>query len=225
MESLIFGRVRKLLEGLDVSAPGDDHQQIAMTQQLELVVAQSAAPYREMARAGRGFYTNTTTAVASVVALPTTAVTLAIYNNDVDGGRTAVIDWVGAINIVAGAATGQSQIIANLGQTRAAAPTDQALTIKKANGLGSGQNDTKMRTIIGGTALDAVTGVAANWFPLGSAVGKPGAVAVGPSIYIPVDGRFLVPPGRYFALHTFSDIVTDTFQVFVGWHELQLGLG
>ena len=82
-----------------------------------------------------------------------------------------------------------------------------------------------MRTIIGGTALDAVTGTTANWFPLGSAVGKPGAVAVGGAIWIPVDGRFIVPPGRYFALHTFSDIVTDTYQVFVGWHEVQLTLG
>jgi hypothetical protein len=67
---------------------------------------------------GRAFYTNTTTAVASVVALPTTAVTLALYNNAPDGGRSLVIDWVGAINIVAGAATGQSEIIGNLGQVR-----------------------------------------------------------------------------------------------------------
>jgi hypothetical protein len=224
MDVNILGHVRKLLEGID-SEPSGTEAQVGLTGQLDLLVAQGAAPYREIVRTGRAFFVNTTTAVASVVALPTTAVTLAIYNNDVDGGRTGIIDWVAAINIVAGAATGQSEIIANLGQTRAAAPADAALAIKKANGLGSGQNDTKMRTIIGGTALDAATGLAANWFPLGSAVGKPGAVAVGGSIFIPVDGRFLVPPGRYFAVHTFSDIVTDTFQMFIGWHEAQLTLG
>jgi hypothetical protein len=127
--------------------------------------------------------------------------------------------------IVAGAATGQSEIIGNLGQVREVAPTDQALTIKKLNGYGGGQNDTVARTIIGGTALPATTGIAANWFPLGPAIGKPGAVAVGGAIWYAIDGRIIVPPGRYFALHTFSDIVTDTFQVFVGWHELQLNLG
>lgn len=225
MEARLVARIRKLLEGIDAEIPGGDPRDVTLTSQLELLVAVGSAPYRETVRMGRAFYTGTTTAVASVVALPTTAVTLALYNNDVDGGRSGVIDWVGAINIVAGAATGQSEIIANLGQTRATAPTDQALAIKKANGLGAGTVDSKMRTIIGGTALDAVTGTAANWFPLGSAVGKPGAVAVGPSIFIPVDGRIIVPPGRYFALHTFSDIVTDTFQVFVGWHELQMQLG
>jgi hypothetical protein len=224
MDVKVLGRIRKLLEGIDASALGDD-EQMTLTGQLEQLVAAGAAPYREITRLGRTFYTGTTTAVASVVALPTTAVALALYNNDVDGGRSGVIDWVGAIGIVAGAATGQSEIIANLGQTRAAAPADQGLAIKKANGMGAGTPDSKMRTIVGGTALDAVTGTAANWFPLGPAVGKPGAVAVPGSIWVPVDGRIIVPPGRYFALHTFSDIVTDTFQVFVGWHEVQLMLG
>jgi hypothetical protein len=223
MEVKVLGRVRKLLEGVDASAVSDS-EQIALTPQLEQLVAASSAPYREIVRMGRAFWTNTTTAIASVVALPTTAVTLAIYNTDSDGGRSLVIDWVGAINIVAGAATGQSEIIANLGQTRAAQPTASAMTIKKANGLGAGV-DSKAISIVGGTALDAVTGLATNWFPLGQAVGKPGAVAVGPSIWVPVDGRLIVPPGRYFAIHTMSDIVTDTFQGFIGWHEVQTQLG
>jgi len=220
----ILARIRKLLEGIDYEAPGSPDESVTLTPQLEMFIAAGSAPYREIVRMGRAFFIGTTTAVASIVALPTTAVTLALYNNEADGGRSYVIDWVGAINIVAGAATGQSQIIANLGQTRAAAPTNSALVAKKANGYGPGV-DTRALSIVGGTALDAITGVAANWFPLGSAVGKPGAVAVGPSIWIPVDGRFIVPPGRYFALHTFSDIVTDTFQVFVGWHELQTQVG
>lgn len=218
----VLGRVRKLLEGIDASAVSDT-EQLALTPQLELLVAQSSAPYREIVKMGRAFFANTTTAVASVVALPTTAVLLHLYNNEPDGGRSYVIDWVGAINIVAGAATGQSEIIANLGQTRVASPATPLATTKKANGLGGGTNDS--RSIVTASALDAVTGVAAAWFPLGPAVGKPGAVAVGPSIWVPIDGRFLVPPGRSFAIHTFSDIVTDTFQGFIGWHEVPLLLG
>jgi hypothetical protein len=221
----IVARIRKLLEAIDAEVPGGDPRDITLTPQLEQLVASAAAPYREIVRAGRAFFVNTTTAVASIVALPTTAVTLALYNNEPDGGRAYVIDWVGGINIVAGAATGQSEIIANLGQVRAAVPTDAALAIKKLNGMGGGNVDSRARTIVGGTALDADTGQASRWFPLGPAVGKPGAVAVGPSLWVPVDGRIICPPGRYFALHTFSDVVTDTFQLYVAWHEVQTQLG
>jgi len=219
-----LARVRKLLEAIDAEPLGNNGVGMATNQQLELLVAQGSVANEETVRAGRAFYVNTTTAVASVVALPTTAVSLALYNNEPDGGKSGIIDWVAAINIVAGAATGTSEIIANLGQVRETPPTDAALAIKKAHGMGPGK-DSRMLTIVGGTALPAATGIAAQWFPLGSAVGKTGAVAVGVSIFIPVDGRFIVPPGRYFALHTFSDIVTDTFQVFVGWHEKQITLG
>ena len=224
-EAKLVARIRKLLESVDAETPGGEPRDLTLTQQLELLVAAGAAPYSEIVRIGRAFFVNTTVAVASVVALPTTAITLALYNNEPDGGRSAIIDAVAAMNIVAGAATGQSEIIANIGQVRAVAPTDAALAIKKCNGLGGGNADSKMRTIIGGTALDADTGQASRWFPLGQAAGKPGAVAVGPSIYVPVDGRIIVAPGRYFAIHTFSDIVTDTFQMFIFWHEKQLQLG
>jgi hypothetical protein len=223
MDVEIRGRIREMLKALDPGQVGDE-EKIALTPQLEQIVAPGAAPWREIVRGGRAFFTNTTTAVASVVALPTTAVALALYNNEPDGGRSLILDWAGAINIVAGAATGTSQLIANLGQIRETAPTNANLSIKKANGMGVG-NDSKALTIVGGTALPAGTGLAANWFPIAPAVGKPGAVAVGPALYAALDGRFIVPPGRYFALHTFSDIVTDTFQVFVGWHEVQLTLG
>jgi hypothetical protein len=222
-EVQVNGRIRQLLEVLDDLAVGNDDLTMGMGPHRELLVALGASSYQESVRNGRAFWVNTTTAVASVVALPTTATALAIYNNEPDGGRSYIIDWVAAQNIVSGAATGNSTIIANLGQTRAAVPTDAGLAIKKANGLGLGK-DTRAMTITAGT-VDAVTGVAANWFPLGSSVGKPGAVAVGVSIWVPVDGRLIVPPGRWFATHTFSDIVTDTFQMYIAWHEKQLRLG
>lgn len=217
-----MGRIRKPLEGIDIDATGDAEKQMALSGQLEQLMAYGAAPWQETIRMGRSFYANTTAALASVVALPTTANLLSIWNGEPDGGRSYVIDWVGAINIVAGAATGQSEIIANIGQTRVAALAVGGGNIKRMNGLGTG-NDTK--AIISIANLDAVTGVAQNWFPLGSAVGKPGAVAVGPSMWIPVDGRIIVPPGRIFAIHTFSDIVTDTFQGFISWTEKTLVLG
>jgi hypothetical protein len=225
VDAKLFGRVRKVLEAVDASAGGDD-EGYTLNQQLEMLVAPGSSPYSEVTRAGRAFYTGTTTAVAAVVAIPTTAVLLALYNNDADGGRSLVIDWVAASMAAKTAAAGQAQLLLNLGQVRETAPTDAGLAVKKANGLGSGTNDTKARTIVGGTALPAATGVAANWIPWGPAVGFPGAAATpGGGLWAQVDGRLIVPPGRYLAVHVLADVVGSTFQGFVGWHEKQLTLG
>src|SRR5438477_3048709 len=91
----VRGRVHKVLEGVDTSSPDVDAQ-FGMSPQLELDVANSAAPYREIVRVGRAFYVAATSGVAAVVALPTTAVLLALYNGEPDGGRAYAIDWMSA---------------------------------------------------------------------------------------------------------------------------------
>ncbi len=226
MQVLIFGRVRKLLEGLDAAAPGDDHQQVAMTPQLELLVAQGSAPYREIVRMGRALWTGTTTAVAAAIAIPTTTGMFSLYNNAPDGGRSMVIDWVAASGVAKTAAAGQAQLIVLPGQVREAAPADAGLVIKKANGYGQGVSDTVARSILTATALPATTGVVGNWVPVGPSVGAPGAAATpGNGLYAAIDGRFIVPPGRYFSMHVIADVVGSTFQGFIGWHEAQIQLG
>lgn len=225
MESKILGRIRKLLEGLDAESVGANDEQIALSQQLEVLIAAGAAPYREITKIGRAFVVNTTTAIGAVVAIPTTAVLFALYNNEPDGGRSYVIDWVGAVNAASTAVVAQAQLLGLIGQVRETAPTDGALVIKKANGMGNG-NDTKARTILNATALPATTGLATNWFPLGPSVTKPSAVATpGYGLWQQVDGRVIVSPGRYFALHVIANVVGETFNGFVAWHEVQLTLG
>ena len=225
MDVKVLGRVRKLLEGIDAEAAGNDAEQIALTAQLEQLIAQGAAPYREICRTGRAFEVHTAAAIGAVVAIPTTAQMLALYNNEPDNGRSYVIDWVAATNVVSTAVASQAQIIANIGQLREAAPADAALTIKKLNGLGTGQ-DTKARTILNATALSAAMGLAANWFPLGPSVGKPGAVGTpGYGLWTPVDGRIIVPPGRFLAMHVLANVVGETFLAYMAWHEVQLILG
>lgn len=221
----LFGRIRKLLEGFDWEAPGADPVELTLTPQLEILVASGAAPFREITRMGRAFYVNTTTAVAAVVAIPTTGHMVSIYNNEPDGGRSAVVDWIAASGVAKTAAAGQQQMICNVGQVREAIPADAALTIKKLNGVGTG-NDTRIRTILTGTALPAATGLAANWFPFGPSFGSPGVgAAPGHGAWVPVDGRIIVPPGRYFAIHVLADVTGSTYQGFISWHELQTSLG
>jgi len=224
MDVEIRGRIREMLKALDPGQVGDE-EKIALTPQLEQIVAHGAAPYREIVRSGRAFYTGTTTAVAAVVAIPSTAVALALYNNEPDSGRSLVIDWVAASGVAKTAAAGQCQMLCNCGQIREAAPSNANLAIKKANGMGVG-NDTKALTIVGGTALPAGTGIVGQWVPIGPSFGAPGSAATpGNGAWVPVDGRFIVPPGRYFAVTVLADVVGSTFQDFIGWHEVQLGLG
>jgi hypothetical protein len=221
----IIGRIRKALEGIDTGSPGDD-EQIALTGQLEQLVALGASPYGEITRLGRAYKVGTTAAVAAVVAIPTTAAMLQLYNNEPDGGRSLIIDWVAASGVAKTAAAGQAQILVCVGQVREAIPADAALAIVKMNGLGGGNGDTKARTVLTATALPAATGVAANWMPWGPAIGAPGAAATpGDGLWAPVDGRIIVPPGRFFAMHVLADVVGSTFQAYIGWHEKQLVLG
>ena len=225
MDVSIIGRVRKLLEGIDASSVSDN-EQIALTPQLEVLVAMGPPAYQETVRMGRAFSVINAAAVAAVVAIPTTAVNLAIYNNAPDGGRSLIIDAIGALNVVSTAIAAQAQMLVCTGQVREAAPVDAALAIKKRNGYASGSPDSVVRTIVGGTALPATTGLAANWFPLGSSVTKPGVAATpGYGIWVPADGRYIVPPGRYFAVQVIAPVVGETFITMISWHEAQLNLG
>jgi hypothetical protein len=225
MDVKVIGRIRKPLEGIDAASPGDD-EQLALTGGLEQLIAHGASPYGEITRLGRAFKVGTAAAIGAVVAIPTTAVMLGLYNNEPDGGRSLVIDWIGAQNVVSTAVAGQAQLLAMVGQVRETAPTDAALPIVKLNGLGGSNGDTKARTILNATALPATTGLAANWIPWGPSVGKSGVAATpGYGLWAPVDGRIIVAPGRYFAVHVLANVVGETFVAFVGWHERQLVLG
>lgn len=225
MEVKVMGRVRKLLESLDSASPGAD-EQVALNDQLEQLIAVGAAPYSEIVRAGRAFKIGTAAAIGAVVAVPTTAVMFALYNNEEDGGKSMIIDWVAASNVVSTAVASQAQLLGLIGQVREAAPTDAALAIVKMNGMGQGTPDSSARSILNATALPATTGIAANWMPLGPSVGKPGAAGTpGYGLWADVGGRIIVPPGRYFGVHVLANVVGETFLAYVGWHEKQLRLG
>ena len=225
MDAKLVARIRKILEAIDAEIPGGDPRDITLTQQLELLIAPGASPYGEIVRVGRAFLVNTTSAVAAVVAIPTTAVMFAMYNNEPDGGRTLIIDWVAASNVVSTAVVAQAQLLGLVGQVRETPPTDANLVIKKLNGLGTG-SDTQVRTILTATALPATTGLATNWFPIGPSITKPSAIGTpGYGLWQALDGRIEVAPGRYFAMHVLANVVGETFQGFVAWHEKQLLLG
>lgn len=223
MQMKIQGRIRKLLEALDQGSPGDD-EQFVLNEQLEQLVAFGASPYGEIVRVGRAFETKTSGALAAVVAVPTVANMLSLWNGDPDGGRSLVIDRVWALNIVSTAVAGQAALIGCLGQTRVAALAASAFAKNALNG--NGGNDTKVVASIAN--LDAVTGVVANWRLLPGQTGgsKPGAAGT-PGYWVnsQVDGRIIVPPGRLFAAHVLANVIGETFICGIEWHERKMTLG
>ena len=184
-----------------------------------LKVAQGAAPYEAIVGDGKSYYTNTTTAVASVIAVPTTAHGFAIQNISPDGGAIVVIDAVAAlVTVNSGAALHHVGIIGNLGQTRVALVANAAVAIKSLDGEAEQTSLPAVRTLLTGTNLDAITGVAANWFPLGNGINTAVVTLPGTQLYVPVDGRIRVKPGRLFALHTLGSVVTTSAQFYIFFH-------
>jgi hypothetical protein len=127
---------------------------------------------------------------------------------------------------VSTAVAASANILGMVGQLREAAPADSGLVPTKLNGMGGGTNDTRARTILNATALPATTGIAANWFVLSPVFAKAGAAATpGYGWFQPIDGRIIVPPGRYFALHVLANVVGETFLAYIDWHEITTQLG
>lgn len=197
---------------------------IASDNQANLLTAAGAPWYQEVTRRG-AWYVNTTTAVASVIAIPTTAHGLSVQNQAPDGGPSMVIDAVGVLITVQSAATNPHVgIIGNLGQTRVANVADAALAIKSLSGLGQLASHPFVKSLLTGTNLDAVTGVAANWFPIGNSINASVNTLPGIQTVVPVDGRIIVAPGRLFALHTLAAAVTTSAQFYIYFHMEQISL-
>lgn len=219
----ILARVRKLSEGIESSSP-DTAQQPTLNDQLELLVSLASSQYGEIVRLGRAFQTHTTAAVAALVAPPAATANLQLYNNEPDGGRSYIIDYAWMANIVSTAVAASAQLWALVGQVRETPPTDAALLITQLNGLGN--KDTRARTVLTATALPGTTGVAGNWFQIGPTQAKAGAAATpGYGGGVELNGRIIVPPGRFFALAVMANVVGETFTTGVTWHERVLRLG
>lgn len=225
MKVQIAARVRQVAQAFDQRSPGDE-EMLGLSEQGALLVAIDTTPYEEIVRIGRAWEVHTVTAIAAVVARPTTAVMLAIFNNEPDDGRPIIIDRAWALNEVSTAVASQATLLGCLGQVREAAPTDAGLTINALNGMG--RRDTLARTILNATALPAGTGIAANWRVLPGQTGgtKPGAAATpGYFVNADVNGRIVVAPGRYFGIHVMANVTGETFTCGIECHEKNVKLG
>ncbi len=183
----------------------------------DMFIQYGSADYEEITRDGYAFTAITTTATAPVIAVGTTTAGIGLYNSAADGGKSLIIDAVFAICVTTEAALGQASLIYVVGQTRVAALAG-GIVIRKANGMGPTTESVALATE-GGAILDAVTGVAIGWMPIGSVVYHMVASLVGANLWADVGGRIIVPPGRQFGLTVLEADVTATWNCGVAWHE------
>jgi hypothetical protein len=224
-EVKLFGRVRGLNTDINYGV-GNEETEIEISGQGEQIQAQGAAFFSEIGRQGRSFWINTVTQVASVIAMPTTAVAFAIYNNEPDGGRSYVIDQVWMLVTANASIKPQACMVGCLGQVRELPPTNaMSSTIICKNTNGMGKLDTRARVILTATALPATTGFAGAWMPITSQTNAAVTSLPGMQQIYTLCGRYIVPPGRYFGLHCVSAKIDVQCQYGISWTEKYLNLG
>lgn len=178
--------------------------------------------HTQLVALGNSFQVMTATAAAPVVAIPTTAALLGLWNGEADNGKWLVIDSVFALTVASTAAQQSMSILCNV--SAALIPTAIANTLTPRALRAGGQYRGNARAAVGVT-LNATDGVATNWFPVGS---TPPAIAgatnnIGTSMDIDVKGRILIPPKGQLSLTVISSAATaSSVQLGVRWHELLL---
>ena len=221
-----FGKIRGMISDI-LYGSGNEETQIELSQQGEQLIAFSAAPYQEITRQGRTYWCNTgSTPVASVIAMPTTAATFSIFNNESDGGRSYIIDQVWMIvTAQANASIPQANMVGCMGQVRAAVPADlKAATVIQKTTNGGVKLDSRARINLA-VGLTAETGFAGNWAPIGSTINAAVSALPGFQQVVNLDGQYIVQPGRYFALHCVSSVTAVTCAMGIVWTEKYLNLG
>lgn len=182
----------------------------------ELVIAQGLPPAAELVRFGESYTVIQASAVAPVVALPTTTAQVSLWNGESDDGKSYVIDSVFATCVVsAGAATGIG-LAGMLNNGKVSAMTADLTTIRGLAGHGYAG---KARVDLAATVVDD------GWHPIGSSVVGP-ASQIGLNVDVEVYGKYIVPPGGAFSLACLANTVTTiTVKMGLRWHEVLIDRG
>ncbi len=182
----------------------------------ELLTAQGLPPFTEMARKGQLYGTMSVSAVAALVARPTTLCILEIYNNSQNSGLgplSMLISTIFAHQLVTSTTgLGGGSIMYAMVTLPKAPPSDGALAINSITG-----RPAATKTVITGIATSGLTDN--GWFPWGPSIKKEsaGAVVPGGGLWVPIDGRIIVPPGCSLCLTVVSGYAADTFTPGATW--------
>jgi hypothetical protein len=194
-----------------------DRQPLLGNKRGELLVAAGLPPLAEVVSRGNSWFVMGA-AAAPVVATPTTASLLLLWNGSAD--RVYVIDSVFLVQVVITAAIQNVGILANVNtQKVTTAPTKDLTPLA----LYGGRKYSGDAVVDEGATLDATNGAAANWMPLGSTGPGQNTLQIGTIVDVDVKGLIILPPGGQLALTALAGAATAaSVQLGIRWHEMKL---
>jgi hypothetical protein len=215
MDVTIKGTVRGSAQpnfGEGVEAP------IQLNNRGEQLVAMGLPPLTSLVNRGASWWASTTTAAAPVVAIPTTAALIGLWNGEPDSGKSYIIDSVFVVQTAVTAAIQNVGILANVSQAKI--PTAIANTIT-ARPLRGGASYGGAARIAVGITLGGLDGVAANWMPCGLTPAPAASLQIGTIVDVDLKGKIIIPPGNQLSLSALAGAATATsIQIGFRWHEL-----
>jgi hypothetical protein len=198
-------------------AEGND-QPIVANERGEVCVVQALPPIAELVRLGNSYFV-VGTGVAPVVALPTTAAHLSLWNGEPPGGKSYLIDAIGTAVTTTSAAAVNLGLGVQLNVTNPITNPTGAIAIKSLSGKANygGKGNAK--------ASLAVTNDSA-WHQVGTELVCANASNLTLNVEYPVYGRYIVPPQGMFSLASLANAVSTLICTpIIFWHEVQLTLG
>lgn len=221
----MWGIARGRVDVLADLATGDEGE-LVLNPRADLLIAHALPPKTEIVRMRQSYwagYTQADTAVAPLVALPTTAAgagTASLFNYEQDTGKIYIIDSLFChVSSSIGAASPVTMIaMLNIGKfVNGTAPVAEA-TPRGLAGQGY-RGSAVVDLAYTGTLVDD------GWQPVGSSLNVL-ATNVGSHVDVDCCGMFVVPPGHAFHFGVVANTATATSVKFgVRWHEVQLPVG
>lgn len=213
----LFGLLRGASR-LFANAAGTE-QELSLSDGGELVIAQGLPTEAEIVRLGLGFSV-IGAGVVPVVAVPTTAAHLSLYNAETgSAARSLVIAAVGSLCTTTMAVTGQAVLVARNSMPGINANPAGALVIYGNSGKPVNFNINAKASVTLGT-----TGDTSIWIPTGPAAVAFATTTIAVNIHHEVYGRFIVPPGGMFSLATMAQTAAGGFAPYIFGYALPLNL-
>lgn len=183
----------------------------------EFLVAQGLPEYSMISNKGSSWWASTTTAAAPVVAIPTTAALIGLWNGEPDNGKSYIIDSIFVVQVAVTAAVQNVGPLANVSQAQI--PTAIANTITPRP-LKAGAAYGGAARVAVAITLGALDGVAANWMPVGMTPSPSNTLQIGTIVDYEVKGRIIIPPKNQLSLSALGGAATaSSIQIGFRWHE------
>lgn len=182
----------------------------------DMSVIQGLPPYAELSRLGKGWQVMTTSAVACLIARPTTTALFTLWNGEEGGGPSYIIDRLFAQQLVSKTAETRWGLWA-CSHKSMTGPTADITAIKSMS----------CKATYGGAAVCDVGATVVNdgWFPVGNQQDtEPTGVLGGGQVSVPIEGRFIVPPQCGISLHGVAATVDIDLCVGFAWFEVQIDI-